>query len=583
MKADFAAFLDELQNRISLIDIIGLDTKLKRRGSDYVGCCPFHKEKSGSFYVYPDNHYHCFGCGVHGNMFGYLEKKRGFTFMEAVEYLASQTGLTIPKARKKTEDTVADRSFEILEKAAQWMEANLQKSFGEKARDYIAKRGIHPSTLRLFRLGYTPQQSSALWQDFKKEYTQEELLKVGLIFVNEQGKVADRFRGRLMFPICDKRGRVIAFGGRILEDGQPKYLNSPDTPLFSKGKVLYAHHLAQKNVTNERGYLVVEGYMDVISLHQHGFKTAVAPLGTAFGEDHCALLWRHQKTPILCFDGDQAGNMAAIRAAHRSLPLITAEKRMDFIFLPKDEDPDSLMQKSPAAFDNLLKAPVSLSHVLWQDLTNRYGLKTPEEQAIFKKAIKDIGSKIQDPDLKQAFESHYLKKFNELVAPKIQKWTGRRSVSTNHPPIPKPSVKDSILFQKILLATLIMNPYLIIKVAEKLTYIDFEESLQMICDHLMTCQDIPEKDIVLMSLRDHGVDISSVLHESVLKKAPFVNDKENVEHGWNEIYDCLLQKTHLVKEMQESLDNLKKDFDEVSWNRIKELQSLKLRGQIENE
>ncbi|WP_164155719.1 DNA primase, partial [Sandarakinorhabdus rubra] len=324
------AFLDELRARVPVSGVVGRRVKLTRAGREMKGCCPFHNEKTPSFYVNDDKgFYHCFGCGAHGDVIRFLTDNMGLPFMEAVKQLASEAGLEVPApspdARAKAE--VADSLADLTSKAAQWFQAQLAGEAGAAARAYLDRRGVKDATRKQFGLGFSLDSRTAL-RGHLKEATAEKLLEAGLIGKSEDGETFDRFRGRLMFPIRDRRGRVVGFGGRALGDVQPKYLNSADGPLFDKGRLLYNLDLAGPAARKVNRLIVVEGYMDVIGLAQAGIAEAVAPLGTAMTETQLALAWRLVDEPILCFDGDAAGLRAATRAGSRALPLLKPGKSL---------------------------------------------------------------------------------------------------------------------------------------------------------------------------------------------------------------------------------------------------------------
>jgi DNA primase len=347
------AFLDELRARINLSDVVGRRVRLIRRGHEHSGLCPFHNEKTPSFTLNDDKgFFHCFGCGAHGDVIGFVMKTENLSFPEAVERLADEAGLAIPKsapedaARAKVELSL----FAVTEAAGKWFQERLRAPDGRIAREYLAGRGVDAQTIARFRLGFAPDGRGALKSALAAQGFPESLMiTAGLLVVPEDGRPAyDRFRGRLMFPIEDPRGRVVAFGGRILGDGEPKYLNSPETPLFHKGRQLYGLRHAREilkapNLAGQPSLLVVEGYMDAIAALSVGIA-AVAPLGTALGEDQIALLWRLVAEPVLCFDGDSAGLRAAGRAAERGLPLVKPGFSLSFATLPKGDDPDTLVR-----------------------------------------------------------------------------------------------------------------------------------------------------------------------------------------------------------------------------------------------
>src|SRR5712691_9965539 len=368
-------FLDELRNRISLSGVVGRRVKLARRGREFAGLCPFHHEKTPSFYVVEDkSFFHCFGCGAHGDVVGFVMRADNLDFLEAVEKLAGEAGLAVPQATPQERERAQRQKtlLEATEAAAAFYEARLWAPAGSRAREYLRGRGLDPETIRRFRLGWAPDDRQALRRALAGDFPDALLIEAGLRRQSEDGEAADFFRNRVMFPIGDRAGRVIAFGGRVLGEGQPKYLNSPDGPLFEKGRVLYGWSAARAGAGRDAeaggpGAIVTEGYMDVIALHRAGFATAVAPLGTALTEFQLSELWRLAPEPILCFDGDAAGQRAAARALRRALPLLRPGQSLRFASLPSGEDPDSVVRtKGRGHFDQILAAARPLSGVLWE-------------------------------------------------------------------------------------------------------------------------------------------------------------------------------------------------------------------------
>src|SRR5947207_8122407 len=332
-------FLDELRSRVSLGDLVGRRVRLARQGREQGGLCPFHNEKTPSFYVVEDKgFFHCFGCGAHGDAIGFLMRSDNLDFIEAVERLAGEAGIAVPQQTPQERERAQRQKtlLEALAAAADFYEAQLWSRAGINAREYLTARGLDAETIRRFRLGWAPDDRQALRRALAADFPEALLHEAGLLRIPENGGTPyDYFRGRVMFPIGDRAGRVIAFGARTLGDDQPKYLNSPDTPLFEKGRVLYAWAAARTNLArSETGeapaVIVVEGYMDVIALHRAGFGTAVAPLGTALTEAHLQELWRLSPEPVLCLDGDTAGQRAMLRALHRALPLLQPGRSLRF-------------------------------------------------------------------------------------------------------------------------------------------------------------------------------------------------------------------------------------------------------------
>ncbi len=390
-------FLDELRSRIPLGDLVGRRVRLTRRGREQAGLCPFHNEKTPSFYVVEDKgFFHCFGCGAHGDAIGFVMRADNLDFIEAVERLAGEAGIAVPQQTPQDRERAQRQKtlLEALAAAADFYEAQLWAPAGGRAREYLTARGLDEETTRRFRLGWAGDDRQALRRALAGDFPEALLQEAGLLRTPEDGgNPYDYFRGRVMFPIGDRAGRVIAFGARTLGDDQPKYLNSPDTPVFEKGRVLYAWAAARAGLARQdlrdanladgaAAAIVVEGYMDVIALYRAGFETAVAPLGTALTEMQLAELWRLSPEPVLCFDGDTAGQRAALRALDRALPLLQPGRSLRFACLPPGEDPDSLIRGAGRpAVAAILAAARPLSEMLWQAELAARPIDTPERRA----------------------------------------------------------------------------------------------------------------------------------------------------------------------------------------------------------
>ncbi|MBF0282505.1 MAG: DNA primase [Zetaproteobacteria bacterium] len=346
-------FLDEVLARTDLVQLVARHVELKRAGSNFMGLCPFHHEKSPSFSVSPDKQlYYCFGCGKGGGAFQFLMEHDGYAFPEAVELLAEKVGLEVPRefsgARENAQQRIRD--FNVLESVTSYFVQRLKSDEGVVARRYLEQRGLPAEIVEVYQLGYAPSGYGVLAKHFARVQDVESKLEaVGLLFKGERG-YGDYFRHRLMFPIKDRRGHVVGFGGRILDEGQPKYLNTPETELFRKSNLLYGLSEHRDAIRDQKMVLVVEGYMDVLGLAAHGFPIAVAPLGTAISEIQIRDLFRLCSQPVFCFDGDKAGRQAAWRALERMLPLLQSDIEPKFLYLPEGEDPDSLVRKEGEAF-----------------------------------------------------------------------------------------------------------------------------------------------------------------------------------------------------------------------------------------
>ena len=399
-------FIDELLAKVDIVDIIDEQVPLKKGGANYMACCPFHKEKSPSFSVSPSKQfYHCFGCGAHGSAIGFIMEYQGLSFTEAVQYLADRVGMTVPKVRgqndnpevraehKKKQQTLEETTASAASFYAQ------QLKFQKTAQDYLAGRGLSAEIIAHYGLGYAPDGWQPLAQVFQP-YPNTALINSGMVIDNE-GKHYDRFRHRIMFPIRNQRGQVIGFGGRVLDDSKPKYLNSPDTPLFDKGRNLYGLYEGRAAIKDAGRILVVEGYMDVVALAQFGIGYGVASLGTSITADHVKILMRQADSIYFCFDGDAAGKKAAWRALENALPQLKDDKSLHFLFLPEEHDPDSYIRAfGKTQFeDALLNQSKPLSEYFWQHLSDGLNLNTQEGKAELVKTASPLLAQITAPAL----------------------------------------------------------------------------------------------------------------------------------------------------------------------------------------
>src|SRR3982750_3929028 len=419
------AFLDELRARTVLSAVIGPAVKLIRAGREWKACCPFHNEKTPSFTVNDDKgFYHCFGCGAHGDAIRFLTDNRGMQFMDAVKELAAKAGLDVPapdpgaRERAERQSSLTD----VMGEVAKWYAEQLQGLGGADAREYLKRRGIDQAAVARFGIGLAPDSRNALKRALG-HLGEDKLIESGMLIQPEEaGKESyDRFRGRLMIPIRDARGRVIAFGGRILGEGEPKYLNSPDTPLFDKGRTLYNIDRASPVSRAARRLIVVEGYMDVIALDRAGIAEVVAPNGTAVTEAQLERMWRLDPSPILCFDGDAAGRKASIRAALRALPHIAPERTLRFVELPAGQDPDDVVRSGGReAFEALLESPEPLDARLWRHELEAAPLTTPEARAGLRQRLIEHSRAIADPPLAPLYRDQGLGRFDTEVAPRRQ-------------------------------------------------------------------------------------------------------------------------------------------------------------------
>lgn len=415
-------FLSEIRDRVPISAVIGQRVTWDRKKTntqkgDFWACCPFHGEKSPSFHCEDrKGRYHCFGCGVTGDHFRFLTELDGMSFPEAVERIAEMAGVPLPARDAQEERRERERAslHDVMELATQFFQDRMQGADGAKARAYLRDRGLTPATQQSFRLGYAPESRNALKEFLASKGVEKVQMEACGLTVFEDVPVSyDRFRDRIMFPIPDSRGRIIAFGGRAMSaDAPAKYLNSPETELFHKGNVLYNFARARKALQKGGAVIAVEGYMDVIALAQAGFENAVAPLGTALTENQLELLWRMSGEPVLCFDGDKAGLKAAYRAADMVLPLVAPGHTARFALLPEGKDPDDLVKaEGPEAFRTVLEAARPLSDLIWMRETSNGIFETPERRAELEKTLRELTSRIKDESVRY----HYQQEMRERV------------------------------------------------------------------------------------------------------------------------------------------------------------------------
>ncbi len=461
-----ASFLEELRARTPLPAVIGRRVKLSRAGRQWKGCCPFHGEKTPSFQVY-DDHYHCYGCGAHGDAVSFVMQSQGTSFIEAVEQLAAEAGMEVPRPTPAAAE--ADRRrldlHGVLAAAAELFQHRLLQPEGARALDYLRGRGLSEATIRRFGLGWAgpaalPQAPAPL------------LEAAGLLTRPEEGRAARAFYfNRVMFPIRDGRGRVISFGGRILGDGQPKYLNGPETALFAKRRTLYGLDAARDGVRGGATLVAVEGYMDVIALHQAGFAGAVAPLGTALSEEQLTEMWRLSPLPVLCFDGDAAGGRAAARAAALALPLLGAERSLRIAALPGGDDPDTLVRRGGRpAFQATLDAARPFAETLYDITRAAIGDTTPEQRARLRGRLEELAAQVTDKPLAGELRRALLDRF--FAARRSRSAGAARPLMVRHPAAPPDAERC-----RTLLAILLRHPALLHDVEEALGSLDLPPPL----------------------------------------------------------------------------------------------------------
>lgn len=474
------AFLDELRARTPLHALIGRRARLTKAGRNWKGNCPFHNEKSPSFHVY-DDHFHCFGCGAHGDAVTFVMRSEGASFPEAVERLAAEAGLEVPKpsAREVERDRRARDLHGVLDAAAQYYARQLREKDGAPALDYLRRRGLTEETIARFGLGWSGPGRGALVAALKAEGVETaQMVEAGLLREADDGEAyREFFFNRVMFPIRDRRGRAIAFGGRILGDGQPKYINSPETPVFRKRLALYGLDFAREAAFRGARVVAVEGYMDVIALHQAGFGAAVAPLGTALGEEQLQEIWRLHEEPALCFDGDAAGGRAAARIAELALTLLAPERTIRIATLPAGEDPDTLLLKGGAVgFQAVLDAARPLHDALYALIAEGSPMGSPEQRATLRNRLEAAARTIPDRALASEYRRALLDRYF-AAQPRPGKPRTRTGLAAGGPRQRSPIEPSATRAEqaRMLLAILVRHPWLLPQVEELLASLDLPE------------------------------------------------------------------------------------------------------------
>ena len=576
-------FLDELRSRLTLSDIIGRTVRLTRAGREFKGCCPFHNEKTPSFTVNDDKQfYHCFGCGAHGDVIGFTMEANNYSFIEALEMLAGEAGMQVPQqspqqiAQAKEEKSL----YSLMDDATRWMEDQLRLPANKDAYRYILERGNDDELLRNFRVGYAPHDGQAIRKAMQAlDYTDSQMIDCGVLRAGKAGREPYAFfRERIMFPVMDRRGRVVAFGGRTLPDHllapnsgdytPAKYMNSSDTTLFHKGSMLYGEPHARQAALDGQPLIVVEGYIDVMASFKADYRGALAPMGTALTEEQIMAIWRMipegDKSPILCFDGDNAGRRAASRACERLLPLLKANHSARFAFLPDGQDPDSLVNSGgKRAFASIIQSAMPLVDFLWQHHTLGKNFSTPEAQAGLSKTLEDEVLRIAERDVQHYYRQALRAKIRENFGVKYNKSSYganknyHKSVQQQDAtPIRKPSFSRRLLTEQVLIAGLINHPALFDMFEEEIGRLNIQEErldqLRQSALALLLSNSDSTSEELLNHLKNKGFnpDLKGLLSESVYTHAHFIrpsNDIEVVEKGWQNALALLNQENDIRK------------------------------------
>ena len=570
-----------------LSDIIGRKVRLTRAGREHKGCCPFHNEKTPSFYVNDDKQfYHCFGCGAHGDAIGFAMTHDNLSFIEAIEALAGEAGMEVPQqspqeiAKAKEEKSL----YSLMEDATRWMEAQLRDPSNITAYRYITERGNTDEQLSGFRVGYAPADGQAVRKAMLAlDYTDAQMIECGVLRAGKDGREPYAFfRERIMFPVPDRRGRIVAYGGRILPDHlrppdrgdytPAKYMNSSDTPLFHKGSQLYGEPRARQASIDGHSVIVVEGYVDVMACAKAGYPGAVAPMGTALTEEQIMVLWRmipaERKVPILCFDGDNAGRRAASRACERILPLLKADHSARIAFLPDGQDPDSLVNGQGAkALVSIISSAMPLVDFLWVHHTADKKFDTPEDRAGLTKALEQDVLRIPDREVQHYYRQAFKEKVNKAFGQNYggsyggtkggyknnyqgsyKKPWGKKPHEQPVTAMKRPSFSRQKLVGQVLLASILNHPALFDHVEEELGMLNIQEPRlnalrQAILAYMCEGGDISANDLQRqMSEQGFVSEIRGLLSESIYTHARFARPQseiEDVHSGWQQALKAL--------------------------------------------
>lgn len=575
-------FVEDLRDRLTLSEIVGRKVKLARSGREFKGCCPFHHEKTPSFYVNDEKQfYHCFGCGAHGDAVGFVMQNDNLSFIEAVGSLAAQAGMQVPQqSPQEIEKAKTEKSLHsLLEDTCKWFEDRLREGKNREVLEYLTKRGLSEETISGFRLGYAPADDQSLRKFLKdKGYTDAQMIESSVLRPSQSGREPyGFFRDRVMFPVADMRGRIVAFSGRVLPEHirplkdptkkPPKYINSTDTPLFHKGRMLYAQQHARA-AAPDHTLVVVEGQMDVIACNQAGLKGAVAPLGTALTEDQISVLWKmiphERKEPVLCFDGDNAGYRAAVRAADRVLPLLKSNQSVKFAFLPEGEDPDTFISsRGLDSFQAKLSNSLSLLDFLWTHHTASQDFSSPEMRAGLAALLDGLAAKIQDSQVQYHYKQAFRDKTRQLFFSFNKPDTGK----SNFPKKPKPVTvslppirKKQDFVPQIVMAAVLNHPFLYAHFSDHLLQLPMEDAelgrlFEVLLDYLSN-EDTETLDKQVLSRHLDTVGLADIAmkltHERVYLHAGFCRPDANPEtalQGLKDLWDNW-ERSRLAEDIQ---------------------------------
>lgn len=609
-------FMQELRDRLSLSEIIGRRVKLTRAGREYKACCPFHHEKSPSFYVNDDKQfYHCFGCGAHGDVIGFSMQHDNMSFIDAIEALAAQAGMEVPKATpQEIERSRQEKDLHaLMDDVARWFEKNLYDPAHAEAIGYLRDRGMAADLIHAFRLGYAPADGQALPKFLRAQgYSDNQMIECGVARLSKRdNQPFSFFRDRIMFPVADKRGRVVAFGGRVLpehlrpiapgEPKPPKYINTAETVLFHKGRMVYGEAQARQAAADGLPVIVVEGYVDVMAAFSAGYRGAVAPLGTALTQDQIMALWKmipaDHKVPVLCFDGDDAGRRAAARACDNILPLLKPDHSVRFAFLPDGQDPDSLIKaQGNKAFGAVIESAMPLVDFIWLHHTAGKTFTTPEERAGLSQVFENDVLRIADRNVQHFYRDAFRSRVRDAFSVPFGTAKTRPGILKNKKPaatgvvLRRPAFSTERMSVLILLACIVNHPGLFGWVEDDLGQLDIPDSQISALRQAMIQALIEEPDLDSTTLRTHlegagyEKDLQIVLSDAVYTHAGFArpnSELEIVRKGWHDTLSFMNRKS-VWRELKAAGQALAAEFSDENEQRIMALHRSDKAGQSQD-
>lgn len=600
-------FLDDLKNRITLSEVIGRRIKVTRAGHEYKACCPFHHEKTPSFTINNDKQfYHCFGCGEHGSVIDFVIKHDNIGFMDAIKMLAAEAGMEVPaqSPQQAAQEKKKKDLYELLDDTTTYFEENLYQGRNQDALGYLLDRGLSRETIKQFRIGFAPDDPQSLRKFLmSKDYTDKDMKEAGVVRPSKRGGDPYAFfRDRIMFPVPDRRGRIVAFGGRILPDHlrppqrgdfkPPKYINSSETPLFHKGRMLYGEPTARRAAADGQPLILVEGYLDVIACVQAGVRGALAPMGTAVTEEQILSMWQMipeaTKIAVLCFDGDNAGRKAAGRVVDRVLALLQPGKSVSFAFMPDGEDPDSLIKANGVTgFKKIIERATPLFDFIWHSHTQGRNIKTPDMKASIKRQLENEIARIPDGDVQSFYKSELRGRISKEFYPK-RNFGQFRGGNANRPmAMPmrpqSPKTQRQQLVPKVLLAGIINHPEVFDGVEEFISgYAILDPRLERLRQYLISylCSNTnPDRKSLIDHLENAGFfqEMGDICNESVYVHASFCSpsaNKENIQSKWLEYWnDCV--SAGLDEEIQNGWKRAFFDSDEAEEEKLRSMLVMK--------